>query len=335
MATSVLTLCKRTPPDRAIWAASIPTPVSRKPAWEWALRHQLAPAVTDLTKLRNRRSQVRILSGAYGPRIAGLETFSVYGRMMRITTLTALVLVFAGAATAAGAAPSLGWTTVATRPHDSRASTQGLVAHGSVLLESTGLKGASSVRRVNPATGRIIRQVRDPSRVFGEGLTVLRGTAWQLTWRNHLMFGFHPITLRRQAQRAYAYEGWGLTTDGRSLIASDGTPTVRWMNPRTLRMTRSIRVHDGDQPIAHLNELEMINGVLWANVWPTRTIALIDPSDGRVRAWLDLSTLAPTMADPDAVLNGIAVDPITHQPILTGKLWPLMYVIKLAGDIPA
>ncbi len=255
--------------------------------------------------------------------------------MMRITTLAALVLAFATAATAAGAAPSLGWTTVATRPHDPLAFTQGLVAHGSVLLESTGLKGASSVRRVNPTTGRVIRQVRDPSRVFGEGITVLHGTAWQLTWRDHLMFGFHPTTLRRQAQRAYAHEGWGLTTDGRSLIASDGTPTVRWMSPRTLRVTRSIRVHDGDQPIARLNELEMINGVLWANVWPTRTIALIDPSDGHVRAWLDLSTLAPTMADPDAVLNGIAVDPITYQPIVTGKLWPRMYVIRLAGDIPA
>lgn len=246
-----------------------------------------------------------------------------------------MLLAAAMASSALASAPDIAWTQIAMRPHDPRAFTEGLVAHGRVLLESTGLEGRSSVRRVDPATGRVLRITRNPARIFGEGLTVLKGSAWQLTWRNRVINVFAPTSLRRKVTRPYRFEGWGLTTDGTSLIASDGSPTVRWLSPGSLTVQRTISVHDDDTAIGRLNELEMIDGVLWSNVWLTSRIALIDPADGHVRAWLDLSSLNPGFSDPDAVMCGIAVDPLTHLPVVTGKFWPHMYVIRLDAPIPA
>ena len=245
-----------------------------------------------------------------------------------------LIVLLAGTA-AATAAPAVAWHTVATRPHDATAFTEGLVAHSGALLESTGMEGSSTVRRVRATTGAVLRRSANPRGVFGEGLTVLRGTAWQLTWRDHRIYGYDPRTLARRSNRPYPHEGWGLTTDGTSLIASDGTPTLRWMNPRTLAVGHTISVTDDGQPVAHLNELEMIDGAIWANVWLTNRVAIIDPTDGHVRAWLDLASLNPKLVNPDAVLNGIAVDPVTRLPIVTGKLWSRMYVIRPEGPIPA
>ncbi len=239
------------------------------------------------------------------------------------------------ASTAVASAPELPWSQIASRPHDQRAFTEGLVAHGRVLLESTGLEGRSSVRRVDPATGRVLRITHNSARIFGEGLTVLKGSAWQLTWRNRVINVFAPASLRKKVTKPYPYEGWGLTTDGTSLIASDGSPTVRWLSPGSLTIQRTISVHDGDTAIGRLNELEMIDGVLWSNVWLTSRIALINPADGHVRAWIDLSQLNPGISDPDAVMCGIAVDPLTHLPVVTGKFWPNMYVIRLDAPIPA
>ena len=250
-------------------------------------------------------------------------------------TLTLVITALLAGAAVAGAAPTVAWQTVSTRPHDTSAFTEGLTAHAGQLLESTGLDGASSVRRVQARTGKIIRRAADPTDVFGEGLTVLRGTAWQLTWRDHRIYGYDPKTLARTANRSYPYEGWGLTTDGTSLIASDGSSTLRWLSPRTLRVGRTVAVTDDGQPVANLNELEMIDGAIWANVWLTDRIAIIDPADGHVRAWLDLAPLNPKSGNPDAVLNGIAVDPVTRLPLVTGKLWPRMYVIRPDGPIPA
>jgi glutamine cyclotransferase len=254
---------------------------------------------------------------------------------VRLSIATGTLLAAVMASTAVASAPELPWTLIASRPHDSRAFTEGLVAHGRVLLESTGLEGHSSVRRVDPATGRVLRITHNSVRTFGEGLTVLNGLAWQLTWHNRVINVFSPASLRRKVTRPYPFEGWGLTTDGKSLIASDGSPTVRWLSPGSLRVQRTISVHDGDTPVGRLNELEMIDGVLWSNVWPTNRIALIDPADGHVRAWIDLSSLTPGIANSEAVLCGIAVDPITRLPVVTRKLWPRMYVIRLDAPIPA
>jgi len=209
------------------------------------------------------------------------------------------------------------------------------VASGGTLLESTGLTGQSSVRRVDARSGRLLARRRLPANVFGEGITVLGGMAWQLTWQDHRIYGYRHNGLGGRSARHYAYEGWGLTADRTSLITSDGTSTLRWMNPRTLRVRRTVLVKDGGQPVRNLNELEMIDGAIWANVWLTDRIAVIDPGDGHVRAWLDLQQLDPRSSNPDAVLNSIAVDPVTRLPIVTGKLWSRMYVIRLAEQIPA
>ena len=249
----------------------------------------------------------------------------------------ALLLALAALLLAAGiadAAPTMRWRLLAVRPHDPTAFTEGLVAHGGVLLESTGLYGASDVRRVAPRTGVVLaRQAIDPS-LFGEGLTVLRGTAYQLTWNEHRLLGYDPATLGLARATAYPFVGWGLTTDGTSLIASDGTATVRWLDPATLAVRRSIRVHEGRRAIGQINELELRGGLLWANVWHSDRIALIDPRSGRVRAWLDLAPLRALLPVPGEVLNGIARDPITGRTVVTGKYWARLFVIRLVGRVP-
>ncbi|MGI9187080.1 MAG: glutaminyl-peptide cyclotransferase [Gaiellales bacterium] len=251
----------------------------------------------------------------------------------RAVVLAGLLLLMT--AVGASAAPTLGWALVAAHPHDPTAFTEGLVARGGVLLESTGLEGQSTVRRVDPATGTVLLQQALAPSLFGEGLTVLKGTAIQLTWNDHRIFSYDPSTLARTSARRYPFVGWGLTTDGRQLIASDGTSTVRWLDPATLKVGRRITVRDGEREVDQLNELELIDGVLWANVWHSDRIALIDPADGHVRAWLDMTRLRAQLSAPGEVLNGIARYPGTADVAVTGKDWPQLFQIRLAGRIPA
>ena len=171
--------------------------------------------------------------------------------------------------------------------------------------------------------------------LFGEGLTVLKGSAIQLTWTDHKVFGYDPSTLVRTSARRYPFEGWGLTTNGRHLIASDGSATVRWLDPTTLKVVRRITVHDGQREIDQLNELELIDGVLWANVWHSDRIALIDLADGHVRAWLNMTRLRAQLSAPGEVLNGIARYPGASTIAVTGKYWPQLFEIRLDGRLPA
>ena len=235
----------------------------------------------------------------------------------------------------AAAAPTLPWTLVATRPHDATAFTEGLVAYDGVLLESTGLVGQSTVRRVDATTGRVLESVALAPNEFGEGLTVLGGSATQLTWTQHLLHTYDPASLTATGTRRYRFEGWGLTTNGRQLIASDGSATLRWLDPASLRVTKTVTVKDQGVAISDLNELEYRHGIIWANVWHSDRIALIDPATGKVRAWLNMAGLRQRLSFPGEVLNGIACDPITGGMAVTGKLWPQLFVIKLAGQIPA
>lgn len=241
----------------------------------------------------------------------------------------ALAALAVAAPAAPAAAPTLPWTLVAERPHDATAFTQGLVAHRGVLLESTGLYGASSVRRVNARTGRVLRLVPLPESQFGEGLTVSDGAVLQLTWREHLLHTYHPATLWRATTQRYRWEGWGLTTYRGSLVVSDGSATLRFLDPETLRVRREIVVRDGAQPIRNLNELELIGDRIWANVWMDDRIALIDPADGRVTGWLDCSSLRQRLPQTGEALNGIARDPLTGHVIVTGKRWARMFVLRL------
>lgn len=255
-----------------------------------------------------------------------------------VRTAAAGLTLVAGALPA-WAAPTLKWDLLETRPHDPGAFTQGLVAYGPVLLESTGDccvgRDNSSIRRVDPATGQVLAMRRIRSPIFAEGVTVLRGTAWQLTWQNRVALTASPTTLRQTRSVPYPREGWGITTQGSHLVASDGSARLRWLRTPDLRVQRAVTVRDEGRPVARLNELEMLNGVIWSNVWMDDRIALISPSDGRVRAWLDMSALRARIGAAGEALNGIARDPVTGNVIVTGKNWNRMFVIRLAQPVPA
>ena len=235
----------------------------------------------------------------------------------------------------AAAAPTVPWTLVATRPHDATAYTQGLVAYRGVLLESTGLLGQSTVRRVDATTGQVLALRPLVANEYGEGLTVLAGSATQLTWTQRVLHTYDPTTLAVTGTRRYRFEGWGLTTNGQQLIASDGSATLRWLDPATLRVTKTVTVTDEGAAIYDLNELEYRDGIIWANVWRSDRIALIDPATGKVRAWLNMARLRQRLSVPGDVFNGIARDPVTDHMVVTGKFWPQLFVIKLVGRVPA
>jgi glutamine cyclotransferase len=217
-------------------------------------------------------------------------------------------------------------------PHDPKAYTQGLVYADGVLFESTGLKGESSVRRVDLATGRVLQFRANRPDEFAEGLALWGGRLVQLTLDRKVVHSYDPESLDLLESRGYPYEGWGLTHDGKSLIASDGTPTLRFLDPDTLAVRRQIQVHDGPRLVPRLNELEYIDGLVWANVYLTDRVAVVDPSNGEVRAWLDLGGLLTagerTKAD---VLNGIAYDAAGNRIFVTGKDWPWLFEIEVAG----
>ncbi len=247
-----------------------------------------------------------------------------------IITIGLLVLTTGVAA----AAPTVPWTLVEARPHDATAYTQGLVAYRGVLLESTGLLGQSTVRRVDATTGQVLALRPLVANEYGEGLTVLAGSATQLTWTQRVLHTYDPTTLAVTGTRRYRFEGWGLTTNGRQLIASDGSATLRWLDPATLRVTKTVTVTDEGAAIYDLNELEYRDGIIWANVWRSDRIALIDPATGKVRVWLNMARLRQRLSVPGDVFNGIARDPVTDHMVVTGKLWPQLFVIKLAGRVP-
>lgn len=216
-------------------------------------------------------------------------------------------------------------------PHDRTAFTEGLVYLQGILLESTGLNGRSTLRKVELQTGRVIEQVTLSSRYFGEGMTVLGGKVYQLTWQNQTGFVYDLESLKLEQEFAYTGEGWGLTTDGRSLIMSDGTNEIRFIDPVTFKVTRTIGVLDHGVPLKQLNELEYIKGELFANVWQTQSVVRIDPATGVIRGMIDFSgLLAPGdyAAGPD-VLNGIAYDATGDRIFVTGKNWPKLFEVRL------
>ena len=258
----------------------------------------------------------------------------------RLVVAALAVMCMLAAGSISAGAPTIGWQLVETRPHDRMAFTQGLVRHGDVLLESTGSccpggSVASTVRRVDPRTGRVLARRVMPLPLWAEGLTVLRGTAWQLTWLDRVAFSLSPTSLRPSSRVRYPFEGWGLTVHGGRLLASDGSPRLRWLRTPDLQVTRTVVVKDGERPVGGLNELELLDGVLWANVWPSDRIALIDPASGAVRAWLDMTSLRQRVTGETDVLNGIARDPVTGHVVVTGKLWDRTFVIRLDEPVPA
>lgn len=230
-----------------------------------------------------------------------------------------------------GPVPKYGYEIVNIWPHDSNAFTQGLILMDGKLLESTGQEGFSSLRRVELESGKVLKKVDVPVPFFAEGITVLNGKVYQLTWQHGVGFIYDAQTFDVLGEFNYQGEGWGLTTDGQSLILSDGSDRLRFIDPTSFRVTRTITVRDRSSPVRDLNELEYVQGEIYANVWHDNRVAAIDPQSGSVKAWIDLTGLMPEgeLQDPEAVLNGIAYDPATDKLIVTGKLWPRVFEIKV------
>ena len=253
----------------------------------------------------------------------------------------AAVLLLAGAGAAGGAlAEPRAYTgrVVAAYPHDPRAFTQGLIFDRGALIESTGGYGRSSLRRTELRTGRVITERRLASHLFGEGLARAGDLLVQLTWRAGRAFLYEPEGFEARGSFEYPGEGWGLAFDGKHLVMSDGSATLRFLSPSGFAEVRRVEVRDRGVPVPRLNELEYVEGRIYANVWHEDRIAVISPRSGEVQAWIDLSGLwpAPYRRSPEQVLNGIAYDPEARRLFVTGKEWPRLFEIELrsAGGLP-
>lgn len=212
--------------------------------------------------------------------------------------------------------------------HDRGAFTQGLEYRDGVLVEGTGLKGQSNLRRVDLATGRVLQRVDLPGQYFGEGITVLGQRILQLTWQSEVGFLYDRKTLKQVGQFRYPGEGWGLTNDGKNVYMSDGTEQIRVWDGATLKELRRITVKANGRAVDQLNELEWVEGEIWANVWQTDYILRISPADGRVLGVIDCTGLLDVGGQAD-VLNGIAYDAAGKRVFVTGKLWPRLYQIEV------
>ncbi|MAC90664.1 glutaminyl-peptide cyclotransferase [Maricaulis sp.] len=250
--------------------------------------------------------------------------------IVRILTLTALWIGLPLAA-CAQAPQIIRPEVVAEYPHDPAAFTQGLFIHEGELFESTGRVGQSSLRRVDLETGQVEQSVAIAPPVFGEGSARIGDEIFMLSWVSERGFIFNAETFEQIDSFSYPGEGWGLTFDGTHLILSDGTPELRFLDPATMTLSHTINVTMNGRPIRRLNELEWIDGMIWANIWETRSIVRIDPQTGAVDAMIDLSALVPpeVAGRRDAVANGIAWNARTGQIYVTGKLWPTLYEIRL------
>ena len=251
---------------------------------------------------------------------------------MRVSNLRfALILL---CALACAIAQAQGYKVIHTYRHDPHAFTQGLIFLDGHLYESTGEYGESSLRMVDLETGRILQQQPVAKEYFAEGLATWSSTLVQLTWQEHTAFVYDRFSFRLLKTLSYPGEGWGLASDGKELILSDGTPDLRFMDPTTMHELRRVTVKDHGKPVQELNELEMVHGEIYANVWHSDKIARISPRTGAVLGWIDLTGLLPANlhSSPEAVLNGIAYDAAHDRLFVTGKLWPRLYEIRVVGS---
>lgn len=235
-----------------------------------------------------------------------------------------------------------GYEVVRSYPHDRQAFTQGLVFHEGYLYEGTGLRGQSSIRKVRLETGEVVQEQKLEEKYFGEGIAIWRDTLVQLTWQSEVGFVYELATFKRLRTFGFAGEGWGLTQDGSRLIMSDGSSTLRFLDPQTFRETGRLTVRDGAAPVHNLNELEFVKGEILANVYDgysqagadpmsqSYRIARISPKTGQVTAWVNMKGLLPPREAQGAdVLNGIAWDAAGDRLLVTGKLWPRVFEIRI------
>ena len=253
-----------------------------------------------------------------------------------IAALAALAVCACGPGPEAGPVREYGYRVVHAYPHDSGAFTEGLFYLHGFLYESTGLEGHSSVRKERIETGEVVEKHDLPPEYFGEGIINWKNQLIQLTYKSETGFVYDLASFAVQRKFEYPGEGWALTTDGKRILMSDGTPQIRFWNPDTLAETGRLTVTDNGQPLKNVNELEWVKGDIYANVWMTDRIAIIDPASGVVKSWIDLSGLldASDRASGEVdVLNGIAYDAKTDRLFVTGKRWPKLFEIKLVPKL--
>ncbi len=275
------------------------------------------------------------------PRAAAISTRRPGRETPLLLGIGIALLALAGTATAEGplpteGAPVQGVRILARFPHDPDAFTQGLAYHEGRLYESTGKYGKSSLRRVELETGRIEQRRALPPHLFGEGIVVQGERIVQLSWRAGVGLIYRRDSFEPIGRFGYQGEGWGITADDRAWIISDGSHRLRFIEPQGQRELRSIGVHDGGRRVRRLNELEYVDGEVWANVWYKDYIVRIDPADGQVLGYLDLSNLSPDgqSRGRDAVLNGIAWDAAGRRLFVTGKYWPTLFQIEPVTSDP-
>ncbi|MDP3857205.1 MAG: glutaminyl-peptide cyclotransferase [Stagnimonas sp.] len=247
--------------------------------------------------------------------------------------IVALALLLAAGLARAGA-PSLDWRLVASYPHAVADFTQGLVWSQGRLFESAGQYGASRVAEKELKTGRTLRSIALPGNEFGEGLALLRDQLWQLTWREGVAH-VYDLSLRPLKRLTYVGEGWGIASDGQQLVISDGTARLHFVDAEGFRLRRSIEVRDDGRPVPLLNELEWVEGAIYANVWMSDRVARIDPTTGAVTGWLDFGALkqaagiSAAQEAEGAVLNGLAWHAGQRHLLVTGKHWPRLFEVQL------
>lgn len=258
--------------------------------------------------------------------------------IFRFLNAVAIAMMFSGCSVAQTAvapasvktdAPQLSFQITAQYPHDPAAFTQGLLWKEGKLYESTGLLGKSTLRKVDLTTGKVLLQHRLPDDVFAEGLAEMDGKLVQLTWKKQRAYTYDLQNFRVLGTLAYQGDGWGLTSDGKSWISSNGSDRLTWRDAKTFAPQRSVQVVWNGNAVNNLNELEWIEGKVWANIWYTNYIIQIDPQDGKVLSYIDISSLVPPSDDSENVANGIAYDNVGKKIFVTGKRWPRLYEIQL------
>ena len=227
--------------------------------------------------------------------------------------------------------PVYTYEVVKSWPHDCTAFTQGLVFYDGLLFESTGQYGSSTLRKIDLGAEKILKKVKVPKEYFAEGITIFQGKIFQLTWESHRGFVYDLESFERLGEFSYDGQGWGLTHDGHSLIMSDGTNRIRFLDPVSFHVERKISVYDNNLPLSELNELEYIKGEIYANIWQSNRIVRIAPDSGKILGWIDLTGLLPSKEGCEQVdvLNGIAYDEGGDRLFVTGKLWPRIFEIRL------
>ena len=251
--------------------------------------------------------------------------------LTRLPVLIALLILLAAPAAAQTRPQILQPEIIATYPHDTQAFTQGLSIIDGQVLESTGQYGRSSLRRADLETGEILQRIALPDDIFGEGSVRLGDEIFVLSWQAQTGFIYDATSFEEVDRFTYPGQGWGLTSDGSELIMSDGTANLRFLDPQSMQLTRELTATLNGRPVRNLNELEWIEGEIWANVWMTNQIVIINPESGEISRVLDLRHAIPAgyENDREAVLNGIAYDADTGRIFITGKLWPVLHEIAL------